>query len=1355
MWSNKYIGIPFKSNGRDYSGVDCWGLARLVYKEQYDIDLPSFEQDYIVQDNLRITELISQYKEGWEKLDNPSPGCVVLFRILGRATHVGVMINDREFLHSRQGYDVAIGSIFGTRWTDRVVGFYKYVDKTKTHLEQLPIALQAETVPFVIDKPTKLVVAVDKLTELTNLEKENLVVLVNNAQIPKMYWDQLELQHTDVVSYRVVPGDGDAGQIFKMVALVVLAYYAPMIAAEYGIGGAAATTTYMPSGAVIAGFNSSAYAVGAAITIAGTYALNAIFPVRDPVGPQDPGNTEAQLMVEGGGNRATPYSAIPVVLGKIRLTPPLAGQNYVTYPEERVTYLTTAVAWGFGPLTITDVKIGENPISQYVLKQDSNGNPETATVTGVDNPQQSAEVIKFNQLYNRDVNQPAWQPYTLICEGNPEGTTSGGEITGYDPVTGEPITSPIITNNPNPGPWTPPISPSTDTVNEIAVAFHMPQGMRKIKARGDGAGESFDTSVTIELEYSVNNGSTWLPWEIFTISGGGAPKKDAFTIVKRKTFATETTGATLRARRLTGDNTEDNPDWRYLFGVQVLSITYLSSRQPILVPPNCTLARSVWVLKATEQINGQLEGVNAIVQSICRPVIGATLPNPTYIATSNPAALFLHVLMHPANPQRILVNELNDRVNLQQLEYWYNYCEVDPDTNSQRTITFQDANSSNQTIGKTYKYEYNGVIADKRSVLEVLRDICAAGRASPAIIDGKWTVTIDEPKTAITQHFSSHNSWGFEAVRALPKLPDALRITFYDEDQNYQQTETIVYNNGKNYGNSTLFESITLPGVTNLGAIIDHGKWHFAQAKLRREAYTINCDIEYLSCNRGDRVKVTHDVPAWGSGSGRISAIYKSAQNIATVVKVTESLYTDKTKQYNIRVRSKTGSSTLFGTVNNLQFSGFTRSGNNTITIQFDTGTIPTIPFDSTDTITITCNSFPGINITNQKVAVNRENNTISYTLQSAVGNIGFNSAAGTVGLTGEYEYLLLNTVTSSTTKTGYSQSVTAPISTDILDIGDLFLFGEVNKESQDLIVLSIEPGENKTAKLTLVDYGVTSTYNIFTDYKTLGESKLTENIVFNTGITLPPKKLINTFNSYIVPYVTAVYSDDNAVEILSPGTYRYNIKISYATISKDLPVNTKYVECQYRLNSGIDSEENIKTILSDYNSNTITIPDVVLGEQYRFRLRYLTADGVAGPWPVSTITSPGGWSTHSVTGFEKNAEVIQNITVTRVGKFLRIVIGPQKPDNFKEFKIKIYKSNQLYNDPTVAPSWWTVENDANVKTYRSSNNIVEVNLLDFPVPRILDNGMHYNIACVLVDVAGNDSTAIKRASYSLYSISP
>ena len=117
MWSNKYIGIPFKEHGRDFSGVDCWGLVRLIYKNEYDITLPSFVEEYSTTDDTpRLEELIAQYREGWEPITAPEPGAVILFRLLGSESHIAVAINDHQFIHVSENSYSAIESVNSILW---------------------------------------------------------------------------------------------------------------------------------------------------------------------------------------------------------------------------------------------------------------------------------------------------------------------------------------------------------------------------------------------------------------------------------------------------------------------------------------------------------------------------------------------------------------------------------------------------------------------------------------------------------------------------------------------------------------------------------------------------------------------------------------------------------------------------------------------------------------------------------------------------------------------------------------------------------------------------------------------------------------------------------------------------------------------------------------------------------------------------------------------------------------------------------------------------------------------------------------------------------------------------------------
>lgn len=1063
MQLEKYIGLKYKEKGRDFDGVDCWGLVRLFYKNEFKIDLPSFSSEYTQTDVQRIEELIAQYKEGWESTEQPEEGSIVLFRVLGSESHVGIVVNKEQFLHVRENQDSAIENFDSPFWKKRIVGYFKYSENKSVVLNAVPHPLRTERYTMPILPGTTL----DLLTKGLNKEygvaeelKSKVTIVLNGRVIDEKDWSSTVLKEGDSVEYRAVPKGGGSNP-FRLLATLAIAIYAPYLAgyAEFAYMGTA--------GASIAGATAVYTAAYAATILVGTSLINAIAPIRPPVdvGGKDPGSSERQLMVNGGSNRQNPYGAIPVVLGKVRVTPLLGSTNYLTYENERDSYVSMLLVWGYGPLNIdaSTLKIGDIPLTNYTDYNIITLDRKTEPTTEVKN--------QFDAIYGKDITQVQVST-ELTCDGDPESTVT-------------------------PGPWLQ--AATTEVVDSYTVALHFPQGLRRIKIKGNNAGDSFATSVQFRIEYSTNGGSTWTLQETLTI-GGDTPKKDGFTTTKTYSFPSKPAQMIVRVRRETGDNTEDNPDNRYYFTSVLQNVTFTRNTNPAVDPLNAKIAKTAFKIKATDQLNGRVDGISAVVQTWCKTWNGSSWVDG---ATSNPAALFRYVLEHPANPRR--VTDASTQINLTQLQYFYNYC-------------------------ASKGFEYNSVMGDSRSVLDVLRDICAAGRASPAIVDGKWTVVIDEVKPNVIQHFTPHNSWGFEGSKPLPKKPDGLRVTYFDQDQDYQENEIIVYDIGKSAANSTLFESITLPGVTKKSLVIDHARWHMAQIKLRPEVYTINADIEYLVCNRGDRVKVTHDVPMWGLGSGRIKNRIS-----ATKFELDEEMPMQAGKQYTIRIRSADGSS-------------------------------------------------------------------------------------------------VVRTVATKTTDGYYSEiDVTASTTSTEVQAGDLFLFGELGQESQDLIVLSVEPSNNKSARLTLVDYGVTSQYNIFSDYLNLTASTVFESQITNTPILQQENFGIKT------PLITGFVSDESVMERISKGIFRYNINIAYVNASQ-LPQITETVEVQYDLLSST-STVNAKSVFVPYQKGSVQISDVAQGETYKVRMRYIGRNGKLGDW--------SSYSNHTVIGKINPPSSVTQFTVS------------------------------------------------------------------------------------------------------------
>ena len=128
----EYIGIPYQLHGVTREGIDCWGLPCLWYREQYGIDLPSFGDRYGRELNeterAHIAGVIRGESKEWRAVPEGEEqrGDLVLLRIIGQESHIGIVIEPGRFLHARKGVDSCVERYDSPTWARRVVAFYRW-----------------------------------------------------------------------------------------------------------------------------------------------------------------------------------------------------------------------------------------------------------------------------------------------------------------------------------------------------------------------------------------------------------------------------------------------------------------------------------------------------------------------------------------------------------------------------------------------------------------------------------------------------------------------------------------------------------------------------------------------------------------------------------------------------------------------------------------------------------------------------------------------------------------------------------------------------------------------------------------------------------------------------------------------------------------------------------------------------------------------------------------------------------------------------------------------------------------------------------------------------------------------------
>ena len=126
-WADQYVGAEYENHGRGPK-FDCWGLARAVMREQFQIDLETLCDDYDdAQNGEAVHALIQREKNRWVEVEDiEQEGDLLLFRVKQFEWHVGVVLAPGVMLHIMKGCNAVIERFRGLKWSSRLAGIYRH-----------------------------------------------------------------------------------------------------------------------------------------------------------------------------------------------------------------------------------------------------------------------------------------------------------------------------------------------------------------------------------------------------------------------------------------------------------------------------------------------------------------------------------------------------------------------------------------------------------------------------------------------------------------------------------------------------------------------------------------------------------------------------------------------------------------------------------------------------------------------------------------------------------------------------------------------------------------------------------------------------------------------------------------------------------------------------------------------------------------------------------------------------------------------------------------------------------------------------------------------------------------------------
>lgn len=400
----------------------------------------------------------------------------------------------------------------------------------------------------------------------------------------------------------------------------------------------------------------------------------------------------------------------------------------------------------------------------------------------------------------------------------------------------------------------------------------------------DDQGNKVNASVNVQVEWREGEGYSWKPFAPFAGASGYDANTgiSSFTRCKPKVmrFVAERTFTygeimnvngrvlELRIQRTTVQPTDGRTtDTVTLTGIRTWCFDYKKSLEtgntlvaqlPMIEKDRANCCLVAFKIKATDELNGSIEAFNCMVESCARYWRPSLEDWSSDVApTNNPAALMLMVMQSPTMKVRAYSD---NKIDLPKLGELYEFCEE-------------------------HNLKCNGVLTSQKKLSEVIDLILSTCRAYKILNGHKWSVFIDKPRTTPVTILNNHNIIGASNQKSFDKLPDGYKISFLNENDNYQEDEIYcMYVNGRELEPDAVIENIEFPFITNPLQIWKNGKYELAKRKLRPEVWNRTLSIDGNLLSIGCLVTVQDDTICVGMGDGEIQIVRQEGNYITGVV---------------------------------------------------------------------------------------------------------------------------------------------------------------------------------------------------------------------------------------------------------------------------------------------------------------------------------------------------------------------------------------------------------------------------------------------------------------------------------------